>query len=163
MPLQIQITKRADGVGVLKCIRADGSETWQKQSDRHAAFFALHDLTHFAVESELGIHDAFFGLIAAGWAIEDTTGKGTRGALPLDAQFVENVVGTLDSERASGARWTAEEFNENTARHAANGGRPAPRRLSEDDLARIRKRRAELFEQWRTLPEGRTLELTFPR
>jgi hypothetical protein len=162
MALQIQITKRADGGGVLKCIRADGSETWQKQSDRHAAFFALHDLTHFAVESELGIRDAFFGLIAAGWSIEDTTGKGARGALPLDAQFVENVVGTLDSVRASGARWTAEEFNENTARFAANGGRPAPRRLSDDDLARVRKRRAELFEQWRALPIGQTLELDFP-
>ena len=39
---------------MLRCVRADGSATWQKQTDRHAAYFALHDLTHFAVETELG-------------------------------------------------------------------------------------------------------------
>jgi len=52
--LAIRITKRKDGNGVLRYMRADGSETWQKQESRHAAFFALHDLTHFAVESALG-------------------------------------------------------------------------------------------------------------
>ena len=161
--LIVRITKRTDGGAVLKCVRADGSETWQKQEGQHAAFFPLHDLTHFAVESELGIRGAFYGLIADGWSIEETTGKGARGALPPDAIFVENVVGTLDTERASGSRWTAEEFNENTARFAANGGRPAPRRLTDDDLARIRKRRAELFEQWRDLPPGQTLELAYSK
>jgi len=29
--LRIQITKRRDGSGVLRCLRADGSLTWQKQ------------------------------------------------------------------------------------------------------------------------------------
>ena len=159
--LAIYITKRTDGGAVLKCVRADGSETWQKQTGHQAAFFPLHDLTHYAVESELAIRDAFYGLIAAGWSIDDTTGKGTRGALPPDALFVENVVGTLDTERASGSRWTAEEFNENTARFAANGGRPAPRRLTDDELARIRKRRAELFEKWREVPAGQALTLEF--
>ena len=161
MSLRIHITKRTDGGAVLKCVRSDGTETWQKQSGHQAAFFPLHDLTHYAVESELGIHDAFYGLVAAGWSIADTTGKGTRGALPPDALFVESVVGTLDTERASGSRWTADEFNESAARHAANGGRPAPRRLTDDELARIRKRRAELFERWRELPAGHALELTF--
>jgi len=48
--LRVEITKRADGAGVLRCVRDDGSVTWQKH-DRHAAFFALHDLTHYAVET----------------------------------------------------------------------------------------------------------------
>jgi len=60
--LSIQITKRSDGGGVLRCVRADGSVTWQKQTARHAAFFALHDLTHFAVETTLGYRQGFFGL-----------------------------------------------------------------------------------------------------
>jgi hypothetical protein len=115
-PLTIRITKRTDGGAVLKCIRADGSEVWQKQQGAQATFFPLHDLTHFAVESELGIRGAFYGLIADGWSIDDTTGKGTRGAPPPDALFVENVVGTLDVERASGTRWTADEVNENATR-----------------------------------------------
>ena len=159
--LAIHITKRPDGGSVLKCIRGDGSETWQKQTGHQAAFFPLHDLTHYAVERELGIRDAFYGLIAAGWSIDDTTGKGARGALPPDAVFVENVVGTLDTERASGTRWTAAEFNENTARFAANGGRPVPRQLTDDDLANIRRRRAELFAQWQALTPGQSITLEF--
>jgi hypothetical protein len=159
--LRVQITKRTDGGAVLKCIRADGSETWQKQQGHQAAFFPLHDLTHFAVESELGIRDAFYGLIADGWSIDDTGARGVAAKLPPDAIFVENVVGTLDSERASGSRWTAAEFNENTERFALNGGRPVPRKLTDDELARVRKRRAELFSQWSELQPGQTLELTF--
>lgn len=80
--MRVQITKKGNGSGVLRCVRAEGSVTWQKQTDRHAAFFALHDLTHFAVETTLGYRRGFFGLIAEGWEIEDTTGKGARGPLP---------------------------------------------------------------------------------
>ena len=160
--MRVTIDKRTDGSVVLKFKRKDGTEDWQKQQGPTAAFFPLHDLTHYSVETELGITNAFFGLVASGWSIEDTTGKGKRGPIPHDAIFVESVVGTLDTERASGSRWTAEEFNENNARQAAKGGRPAPRLLTDDDLARIRKRRAELFSAWQELPPGRTLVLDFP-
>ena len=77
--LQIEIVKQPDGAGVLRCVRQDGSVTWQKQT-RHAAHFALHDLTHYAVETALGYRRGFFGLIAEGWDVDDTTGKGARGA-----------------------------------------------------------------------------------
>ena len=161
--LTVRITKRTDGGAVLNCTRADGSNTWQKQEGKQGAFFPLHDLTHFAVESELGVRNAFYGLIADGWAIDETTGKTPRGPLPPDALFVEGVVGTFDAERASiGARWTAEEFNDSAAQLAKNGGRPPPpRKLTDDELARIRKRRAELFSRWSELPAGQDLELQF--
>ena len=159
--LTVRITKRTDGGAVLKCVRADGSNTWQKQEGKQGAFFPLHDLTHFAVESELGVRNAFYGLIADGWSIDETTGKTPRGPLPPDALFVEGVVGTLDAERASGSRWTAEEFNDSAALHAKNSGRPAPRQLTDDELARIRKRRAELFTAWNELPTGQALDLAF--
>src|ERR1700746_2305552 len=107
--LAIQMTKRTDGGLVLRCVRADGSATWQKQGG-HAAFFALHDLTHFAVESTLGYEQGFFGLIAQGWDIEDTTGKGKHGRLPHEAVEVEHIVGSFDRERASGVFITAEDL-----------------------------------------------------
>ena len=136
---------------------------WQKQDGKYAGFFPLHDLTHYAVETELGIMDAFYGLLGSGWSISDTEGKSDRGALSLNALFVESLVGTLDSERASGSRWTAEEFNESLAVHMGRHGRVAPRRITEDDLARIRGCRAELFARWQSLPAGETLRLEFPR
>jgi hypothetical protein len=157
--LLIQITKRSDGGGVLRCVRADGSMTWQKQEGRHAAFFALHDLTHFAVESVLGLKRGFFGLVAAGWDIDETTGKEARGAIPDQAKEVEYMVGALDSERAGGVIWSAEDFNRQAAIHAAASGLPEPMPLTDEELMRIRARRAELFSEWRALEPGKTLEL----
>lgn len=151
--LLVQITKRADGAGVLRCVRADGSATWQKQSQRHAAFFALHDLTHLAVESTLGIRRGFYGLIAEGWEIDDTTGKSPRGPLPPEAGETEFIVGWLDTERAGGVIWSADDFNRSAAAHS--------RRLTEADLRAIRARRSQLFSQWNALPPGATLELRF--
>ncbi len=57
--LQIEIVKRSDGSGVLRCTRQDGSVTWRKLT-KHAAHFALHDLTHYAVETVLGYRRGFF-------------------------------------------------------------------------------------------------------
>ena len=152
--LRIQITKRADGAGVLRCMRADGSVTWQRQNDRHAAFFALHDLTHYAVESVLGFRQGFYGLLADGWDIEDTGGKGARGRLPQEAIEVERIVGLFDTERGSGVLLTAEDY----AAFATEYMRP----LTDDDIARVRVRRGELFSQWAAVAPGDTLELTFP-
>jgi len=157
--MRIQIQKRKDGNVVLKCVRADGSETWQKQEKAQAAFFPFHDLTHFAVESELGLDSAFFGLIASGWTIEETGQRGSAAVLPSDALFAESVVGTLDTERAGGQRWTAKEFNDTIALKWSTTGRTVPRVLTDDEILRIRKTRAELFERWRSLRSGETLEL----
>jgi hypothetical protein len=150
--MKIGISKRNDGSGVLRCTRVDGSVTWQKQKDLQAPFFALHDLTHFAVETTLGYRNGFFGLIAQGWGIEDTTGKGKRGPLPDEATEVERLVGLLFTERASGAVWSAEEFND--VWHAR-------RLLADVEVLVIRKRRSELFRQWADVPVGGTLELQF--
>ena len=152
--MRVQITKKSDGSGVLRCVRADGSEVWQKQNERHAPFFALHDLTHFAVETTLGYRRGFFGLVAEGWDFDDTTGKGARGPLPPDAGEVEMIVGLLDSERASGANWTIDEFNE-------FGAMKGLRRLTAEEVVRVRKRRSELFQQWSAVAPGATLELEF--
>ncbi len=147
--LRIQITKRKDGGGVLRCTRADGSVTWQKQTDRHAAFFALHDLTHFAVESALGYRRGFYGLIAEGWDIDDTTGKGKRGKLPEEAVTVEHLVGVFDMERGSGVLITAEDLKQHS------------RPLTDEEIVRVRTLRGELMSRWFELEPGGALELTF--
>lgn len=76
-PLRVQLTKRVGG-GVLNCIRADGTVTWQTQDGPPGLFFPYHDLTHYAVEIVLGFRHAFYGLLADGWTIDDTGGKGVR-------------------------------------------------------------------------------------
>jgi len=160
-PLTIQFTRRTDGGAVLKCIRADGSVTWQRQDDIHAAFFPLHDLTHYAVETELSFARGFYGLIADGWNIAETTGKTARDPLPNEALEVEYFVSAFSAERAGGAVSTADEFNELAATFARAKGMPLPRSLLDEDLAKVRGRFEELAAKWRNLPPGATLELPF--
>ncbi len=147
--LRIEIVKEHEGRGVLRCTRQDGSVTWEKQT-RHAPYFALHDLTHLAVETALGYRQGFFGLVSEGWDIDDTSGKGARGALPGETVEVERLVGLFDCERASGALWSTKELNE-----------LAPRALTEAEIQEVRSLRAALFEKWSAVPPGEKLELTF--
>lgn len=147
--LHIEILKRPDGAGVLRCTRKDGSITWQKQR-KHAAHFALHDLTHYSVESVLGYRRGFFGLIAEGWDVDDTTGKGSHGSLPAEALEVEKIVGLFDAERASGIAWTSQQFNEHS-----------PRNLTEAEIQGVRAMRSDLFQKWFLVKAGQKLELAF--
>ena len=147
--LRIEIVKRADGEGLLRYTRSDGSVTWQTQ-ERYAAHFALHDLTHFAVETVLCYQRGFFGLIAEGWDLDDTTGKGKRGPLPAEATEVEAIVGVFDSERDCGQLWTVDEFNTF-----------APRPLNQAEILNIRAARGKLFQRWSAVEPGGKLELRF--
>ena len=162
LELILQFTRQKDDSALLRCLRADGSATWQRQDDNRAAFFPLHDLTHYAVETELGFGRGFFGLIAAGWEIADTTGKGARGPLPDEAIEVEYIVGSLGAERAGDSTCTAEEFNQLASVFAKTRERPEPRPLTDPELTRVRSRIHELLTRWKALPRGATLELAFP-
>lgn len=157
----IEFAKRKDGRTVLRCIRDDGSTTWQRNEDQHAAFFPLHDLTHYAVETELGYRRGFYGLIAEGWDIAETTGKTAKGALPNEALEVEYLVAAFSAERLSGDAATADEFNQLASGFATSKGMPAPRQLSVDEMARVRARFADLATSWRALPAGETLALVY--
>ena len=161
--MKISLSKHRDDQSVvLRCIRGDGSVSWQKVDGKQAAFFPLHDLTHFAVESTVGAGEGFFALIAEGWEIADTTGKGSRGPLPPMALWVERVVGLLDVERATGQRMTAAEMLD-TIRQADDRLSGVPLRLTEERLTEIRRLRSELFARWHALPPGESLELVFER
>jgi hypothetical protein len=157
--MRVQFTKRADGIVILKCIRKDGSETWQRH-DKHGVHFSFHDLTHFAVETTLGLRTGFYGLIADGWDISDTTGKGKRGKLAASSVLVEYIVGLFDRERAGGAApLSAVEFNAQMKEMAGPEAARLP--LTEAQLSAVRSRIEELHRQWIAVPAGSTYELTF--
>jgi hypothetical protein len=155
LSLRIRLTRRGDGA-ILSCTRADGSTTWQKHGGTQAAFFPYHDLMHYAVESALGLDRGFFGLVAAGWDIEDTTGKGARGPIPGEAIVVEHLVGLLAVERSDGTRLTADRFDEEMASFATSRGLPAPAPVDDESLR-------ELFARWGALEDGGALEVEFSR
>lgn len=159
--LRVQITKRVGGGAVLNCVRADGTVTWQRQDGPHGVFFPYHDLTHFAVESVLGFRRAFYGLLADGWTIDETGGKGARGRLPHETILVEHIVGLFDSERRSLDTMTAAEFNALQAGFLEEKRIDMTRTVTDADLIAVRTRMRELFRAWAETAEGGTLELPF--
>ena len=158
----IEFAKRKDGNTMLRCLRDDGSATWQRNENQHASFFPVHDLLHYAVETELGFAKGFFGLIAGGWNIDETTGKSARGALPNEAIEVEHLVSSFSAEWTSPTPWSREEFNQQAREWAERRGSPAPRVLSDDELTRVRTRMGELCALWKDVSPGETLTLPFP-
>jgi len=165
MTLHIEFEKRADGDTIMRCTRADGSTVGQRHPGARGVFFAYHDLTHLAVERTLGRTDGFFGLLAQGWDVADTEGRGTRGVVPAGAIEVENLVGLFDRERAGSVEWSAEEFNDAAAAYAEMHGHPAPTTLTDEQIAAIRADVRALHEQWRSTAPGAVLrvELTARR
>jgi hypothetical protein len=160
--LVIHIKKKTDGAAALSCRRPDGSVTWQRQDGRQGRFFPLHDLTHYAVETVLARPHGFYGLVAGGWELTDFGKPWPRGPLPVEALGSELLVGFLDRERGAGMEWSAAEFNAGAATYYAEHGRDGACVVTDDELARVRDKRRDLFARWAALPAGETLELRFP-
>ena len=147
--LLIRIKKKTDGSAALSCIRPDATVTWQMQNGLQGRFFPLHDLTHYAVETVLELR-GFFSLVAKGWDFSDFGKPWPRGPLPVEAHVVEQVVGFLDTERASGREWAAADLR-----------LASPYVFGDDVLRLVRDARRELFARWAALPTGEALELHF--
>ena len=157
----IRIKKGTDGRTALSCIRADGTTTWQRQEGAQAAFFPEHDLTHYAVETALGHRQGFFGLVSEGWDFSDFGSPWPHGRLPAEASISEMIVGMLDMERRTGERASPEELNQNVAEYAIENSLPQQRAITEEDLARVRANRAEMFAKWDAVRPGEALEIPF--
>jgi hypothetical protein len=161
--LIIRIKKKTDGSAALSCLRPDGSTTWQRQEGQLGRFFPLHDLTHYAVESVMGFQRAFYGLVAEGWDLSDFGTVESRGKIPDEAGLAESVVGLFDLERMTGERGNAEQMNEQLRTVRADRGLSTTLSITDEQIARIRELRAELFDRWKTVPPGEALELSFHR
>jgi hypothetical protein len=142
--------------------RADGTRTWQKRSGPTAEFFAVHDLTHYAVETTLGATRGFYGLVADGWALADFGTPWPRGRLPDEALAVELIVGYLDGARATGAALSADACSQAATAHFAAAERDVSIRITAAQLALVGERVDALLRRWHGATTGNPLELDFP-
>lgn len=159
--LTIRFARRADGAVVLDLRRDDGTSTWQKRTGPVAEFFVVHDLTHYAVETTLGLTGGFYGLVAAGWDLADFGTPWPRGPLPDDALPAEVIVGCFDAQRATGERLTAEQCNTSVADYFARLGRRPPIEVSDVQLDAIRTALSDLVSRWHSVTPGEELELSY--
>lgn len=158
--MTIRLTKGKNKPDTLTCLRDDGSCTWTALNLAPA-----HDLGHYAIETTLGLRDAFFGLPAQGWAIQDFGQPdpltGEKPAIPTEAMQAEALAGLLDMERRSHLPPDYAEFHEMLVSVCAGLEVPVPT-LTTAQLDAIRSRHTELLHQWADLSKGETLELPFP-
>ena len=81
--------------------------------------------------------------------------------IPAVANLSEMIVGFFDLERGTGEFGLAEDLNEILARFCSDNSLPPPPPLTEQDLARVRQKRGELFARWDAVKPGDALELPF--
>lgn len=158
--LLIRFAKKPDGSTVLACTRADGSQTWQRHH-RHAAFFPLHDLSHFAVETTLGLRHGFYGLVAGGWNVTDFGQRPLPAEAAAEALLAETASGLLDSERATGNRYDLEAFNATLEEKLNEQGHALARPVTSAELDAIRAQWLRLASQWAQVPTGGEMDLEF--
>ena len=155
--LKVRFTRGKDKKDVLSVVREDGSQSWQHQQRGIPA----HDLTHFAVESTLGLRDAFYGLLAQGWDITRLTDRDVRNYLPPEGLWTELVVGLIQTEQLSSEPLSVVEFNATLEREFENFGIKGGRQLTDPELHRIRESLAALMMRWRSLKPGESMSLDF--
>lgn len=156
--MRVQLIKRQGKPGLLRCVRADGSETMAPM-----VVGPEHDLAHLAVETTLGLSKAFYGLVRDGMRIQDfdVAGAAKRLDLPDEAGAVEFIVSLLQMERRQGN--TYDDFHAELERAVAGARRPPGviPSLSDTQLNEIRRLLDDLMARWIATPPGGTLEVEF--
>lgn len=157
----LKFSRTKDGTPVLSITRRDGSVAWQKQQ----AFFPVHDLTHYAIETTLGLREAFWGMMADGWEFSDFGTPWPRGPMPNHAQalLAEVAAGWFDRfvERLDADGMGVDDLNAHLAEYCAQHGAPPPRVITAGEYARIRALRDELAARWYALGPREAMELAF--
>ena len=159
--MKVKLKKQAGGEAVVTFVRADGSATSGRLGS--GGFGAVHDLTHYAAETTLGLRQGFYGLLAQGWSIPDFEVKDAAKQLPDDALVAECIVGQLSNAVLAGREPSADEFNW-LVRSAVDGVRPgaAVPVIDTESLHRLWRTLEALLARWRALPPGDTLALDYP-
>jgi hypothetical protein len=139
--------------------RADGSKEAAVLETRS---LLVHDLLHFAFETEAGLAQAFYGLIAAGRTLADTMPEATpegAGFPTAEARLAERIVGPLTGvvQDKFSARSALAGLRQLQEAH----GEPMPEWLTEDLIRRTTEHFRRLHGRWRSTPFAATLELRF--
>lgn len=120
--------------------------------------FLLHDLLHFAVESEANLRDSFFGKLARSDSYGALTGPGVRydGEIGVTEKIVGGLTGYLKTDQPP------EVFLGALRNWTDATGETVPAWLTADFVVRIKERLRQLQGEWKALPFGQSMTLRFP-
>lgn len=145
----------------LTCVRRDGTATTSAMARQG---ILPHEAFHFVVETTLGWHDAFFGLIARGGDLEEVNdrlhGQNRPWAKFTQALQAEALVACLEAGQWAGAPDPADFAAALVANSRRRG--VVPPDINAEELEHVRVALRAFGAAWRPLAPGESLERRFP-
>jgi hypothetical protein len=154
----IRLTRLTNERHRLEFVRDDGTREAHELETRSAL---LHDLVHYAVETEAGLNASFYGRLASGKTYDALM---TEPPADPEAMQTEHVVVRIQGV-AKNDTWSGvdpESFAESIAASFRSVDHEPPAWLTGDLIVRVRERLRRVQGQWRATPFHRTLVLEFP-
>ena len=133
----------------------------REQVECETRSYLVHDLLHYAVESEARLITGLWGNLAAGKTLadmNDRTGASMKDAAP-DMGAIEQIVGALHGSTKGVA---AGELVADLRHFAASMGATMPDWLTEPFVVAVQERMRRLQGHWRATPFGGVMELPWP-
>ena len=139
--------------------RADGSgEAVEAETDA----VLLHDLLHYAVESEAGLKGSFYGILDRIGGYQELSVAGGA-ALGGEIAVTERVVGAIaEAEAGLDDEAFAATVSATVSATLTLYEERAPRWLTPAFIAAVRERMRRLTARWNATPIGETMQLEFP-
>jgi len=137
--------------------RADGTGEAIEMETRS---LLVHDLLHYAVESEAELRGSFYGILGKIGGYEELSVAGGA-ALGGEVAITERVVGALTGALQSGDL-DAEAFVASVTEYLELFDDRPPRWLTAAFVLAVRERMRQLTGRWKATPFGETMELKFP-
>ena len=152
----IRLIKRSGDRHVLSVTRADGSEEVRELKSRE---FLFHDLLHFAVETEAGLAESFYGSLVKGVHLDALSRPAA--AVSGEALVTERIVGIMTGTINRNVP-PCEAIEAATNLFGAHG-EAVPDWFTESFISRVRERMRRLMGEWKAVPFDGSMTLRFPQ
>jgi hypothetical protein len=137
-------------------VRPDGTGEAIEMETRS---FLVHDLLHYAVESEAHLKGSFYGILERIGGYEELSVNGGA-ALGGEIAITERVVGALTGALQD-ADLSADTFVAQVAEYLDLFAERAPRWFSPAFVLAVRERMRQLMGRWKATPFAQPMELSF--
>jgi hypothetical protein len=154
----IRLTRLTNERHRLELVRDDGTREACELETRSTL---LHDLVHYAVETEAGLNASFYGQLASGKTYDALT---MEPSVDLEVMQTEQVVVRIQGI-AKNDGWSGVDPESLAASIIAGCrvlGHQPPAWLNGDLIVRVRERLRRVQGQWRATPFHQNLVLEFP-
>jgi hypothetical protein len=156
--MRIILGKISDDRHSLTIVRDDGR---REQVECETRSYLMHDLLHFAVESEGRLREGFWGTLAAGRSLAEMNERENGGPMAATPELmaIEQTVGAL-SGLTKGR--SAAELVAGMRRFAESLGGELPAWLTESFVEAVQERMRSLTGRWRATPFRGEMDLEWP-